>query len=728
MAYTSGSPGAGQLEIGIALVLHDRFSNQAREASSQIRKLHMDAKNAINANLHAIQNISQTGVNIARAASAQIKNSVLDGAQFIDTMVTVKAITEATQEEFENLRSTAQTLGVKTMFDSREIASGMQYLAMAGTQAKDIQDMIKGAAMVANATGMQLGGKGGAADLLTNVMRMFKIEASDAAGVVGDQLTKAVLASNISMMDLAEAIKYAGADMVTLRQSLPSVTAMIGTLGNAGMQGSMAGTAISNMARYLNKSISQPSFKGAKALAKIGLGKEDFVNAKGDLVDISIILEKLGKATAGLTSTEQNAVFLDIFGVRGNRAAVAIARDLEGYRSLLEKIQNQSTGFAENVVNQRMASLAGSIDVLKSSLENFRTTYAKSLEPVLSPILKGIGTIVGVARKVFDIPVLGTFLSTLTVAGTLILGLGSAFIMLRTKWLLFSNDSQVTSRYWFSILKGGWAGAILGAKEYLAIQTAIIAQQKTGITGNVMQNAMYANMGAWVGNAKMVRNKHNKLIYFVRDPKTGGVTRATAERAAQAVGGAQKAAFSFVPGSQVPPPVASNAAVASAAASTTMAASAAANLARQTTARATTGLLGRLVGVGGRLLGFLGGPVGLAITAGSFLLPWVIGKLSENSSSTEANTKATEELKSTVREDMLGRLADAKAEADRKLTDEMRNLASIIQYWGMKMANGKTPDVVIHSRIDLDGKPVKEIVEKTITENQNKTNFALNTR
>ena len=32
MAFTSGSPSAGQLEIGIALVLQDRFSNQAREA------------------------------------------------------------------------------------------------------------------------------------------------------------------------------------------------------------------------------------------------------------------------------------------------------------------------------------------------------------------------------------------------------------------------------------------------------------------------------------------------------------------------------------------------------------------------------------------------------------------------------------------------------------------------------------------------------------------------
>lgn len=43
-AYTSGSLTGSNLEIGIALVLQDRFSNQAREASSQIKRLHNEAK------------------------------------------------------------------------------------------------------------------------------------------------------------------------------------------------------------------------------------------------------------------------------------------------------------------------------------------------------------------------------------------------------------------------------------------------------------------------------------------------------------------------------------------------------------------------------------------------------------------------------------------------------------------------------------------------------------
>ena len=61
------------------------------------------------------------------------------------------------------------------MFMSRDIASGMKYLAMAGNDANQIQEMISGAAMMANAAGMELGGKGGTADLLTNIMRTLRI-------------------------------------------------------------------------------------------------------------------------------------------------------------------------------------------------------------------------------------------------------------------------------------------------------------------------------------------------------------------------------------------------------------------------------------------------------------------------------------------------------------------------------------------------------------------------
>ena len=83
--FTAGSPNSNNLEIGIAIVLKDRFSNQAREASAAIRQLHRDAKSAINANLQAANTASMVGMGAAVGMGNQIKNIVQEGANFVDT-------------------------------------------------------------------------------------------------------------------------------------------------------------------------------------------------------------------------------------------------------------------------------------------------------------------------------------------------------------------------------------------------------------------------------------------------------------------------------------------------------------------------------------------------------------------------------------------------------------------------------------------------------------------
>ena len=92
MAFTSGSPSAGQLEIGVALVLQDRFSNQAREASSVIRGLHRDAKNAVQANLTAVQSYANIASGVASSIVSTLTTTIETGADFIDMMTSVGAI------------------------------------------------------------------------------------------------------------------------------------------------------------------------------------------------------------------------------------------------------------------------------------------------------------------------------------------------------------------------------------------------------------------------------------------------------------------------------------------------------------------------------------------------------------------------------------------------------------------------------------------------------------
>lgn len=491
MAYvTSGSLRGNSLEIGIALVLQDRFSNQAKDASAAIRRLHNEAKEAVTANLQTADSILGNVYNGFLNVATGITNTVLQGAEFIDTMTTVSAITGSTREQLQMLSETAQSLGLETMFGSRDIASGMKYLAMAGNTVEQVNDMIKGAAYVANATGMEFGGKGGAADLITNVMKTFKIVGDGASELVGDQLTKATLSANISMTDLAESIKYSAADMVMLKKELPEVAAMIGTLGNAGIQGSMAGTSLGNMARYLIKAFN-PKTDAYSFLQRMGLSQQDFVDAQGDLIDFGDIMEKISKGVENLPSIDRSKAIGAIFGVRGQRAANAIMNDLEGYRNLLDQIQNNSAGFAKDIVDKRMNTLAGSIDKVSSAWENLKVAFTEQIGPALMPILNTISQIIEAVREFVTTPV-GAFASQVFVLSTFIGLVGTKVLQLITKWRLLRSDTQIGFTNMFRLIRGGWQGATLDLQNYMRLQGLLNAQATYGLP-------YYASMAKHLG-------------------------------------------------------------------------------------------------------------------------------------------------------------------------------------------------------------------------------------
>lgn len=643
MAYTTGSSRGNALEIGIALVLQDRFSNQAREASSVIKGLHRDAKMAVSANLNALQGVTNTVQKVANRGIDLIEGAVISGANFIDTMTTIGAITGATDEKMKTLANTAQSLGLATMFSSQDIASGMKYLAMAGNSVEQINDRIKGAAYVAAATGLELGGKGGAADMITNVMKAFRLEGEGVSEMVGDVLTKATLSANISMTDMAESIRYAVASMVSLKQGLPQVSAMIGTLGNAGIQGSMAGTAIDNMARYFNKSIINKNFSGNKVLTSLGFTTKDFTDANGNIIDFSYSLEKLKNRfqELNLSSTVTNDYITQIFGARGKRAAFALMNDIEGYRSLLRIIETESEGFSKKVSNTRMDSLAGGIDKMVSAFENLRTTFTESLAPVIGPIFNMVAKIVDRFRKLFSLPVIGPIISSVMTIGVALLGIGAAVMKLRVKWLILRNDSMVSGKTMFSLLMGGWDGARLKAERYLAIERAIIAQRNGGIgasIGGVMLGAG-AVVGAGQGKNGVRINSAGKFI----DAKTG---RFVSQKVAMTATG-------------------------------TVTAAAATKALMGGTAK-TAGMKG----LGAGLLG-KGGWVGTAIGLVLMFLPDLISALSSNTKAEEENTASVYTLAGRY-ETEAARIAALK---DNDMHHEIRQLTNSLNYWTSRISS-----------------------------------------
>lgn len=681
---TPGTMSGSALSVGIAIVLEDRFSNPAGQVSSAIRKLQNEAKQAVTANLEAVKNIS-SNISFAFGEIARgMATAIVNSSEFIDTMTTVGAITEATQEQMKALENTALDLGYQTMLTSRDIASGMRYLAMAGNSAEQINALISPATYMGIAGGIDVGGKQGAADILTNVMYMYGLDPMKDATVIADQLTKATLSANISMIDLAESLKYVGGDARSFGISVAETSALIGVLGNNGIQASMAGTALGNMLRYLTKSITSPNYKGAKALAKIGLSPQDFVDAQGNFIELEQILQKLSAATQGLSESEYSFLVNEIFGVRGKRAADALLRDTSAYTKLLSEIEN-STGYAESISEKRMNSLAGALEQMTSAWESVQIAFSKSLEPILVPIFKMVSNILGAFQNLLQSPV-GTFIAAIAGIGTVLGMVGFKLMQFMATYKLATLDNTVTFSNMANSMTAGWGRASAAATNYAGILQYITALNGHGIiagAGNVgMQAAMNTlprgtMVGPYAFYGKYYKDGTPKLY-----TKTQGRATQVSKQVSQSFMSSQAG--------------------------------------RQGLARAmsgTTGAVSKLGGIMGSFLGFLGGPWGMALMIGLPLLTTGIGALISavkgNSEATEKNTAAANTLAGQYELEM------QRKTANQWLTEgeERRALAHAIQILTNEVAaaNKRSPEIKVTIQDKTRGKVNTSVTTNTTT-------------
>lgn len=271
-------------------------------------------------------------------------------ASFDHAMKEVGAISKANTAEFADLRAKAIELGESTVHTQTQVAQGMKFLAMAGLESGQILKTIGPTLDLATASGI---GLARAADISTNVMTAFGIEAQHSAAVMDDLIT-ILHSSNTNMTQLGDAIKYVGPIASTLGIPLKNVAAAVGTLSNAGLQGSMAGTGL----RMTLMRLVDPSREAGEALARLGINSNDVNPA---LVGLEAALKKLSTAQ-GLATEAVN-----IFGIRQAAAAQVLIRGLDTYGSLNAALEANS-GAAREAAEEMGSSLKSAITMLGSAV------------------------------------------------------------------------------------------------------------------------------------------------------------------------------------------------------------------------------------------------------------------------------------------------------------------------------------------------------------------------
>lgn len=297
---------------------------------------------------------------------------------FVDFEFQIKqvgVISGATATELAMLEKSAKDLGSSTAFTAGEVAGLQKELAKLGFDPTEIENMTSSVLDLAFAFGDDLGTT---ATAVGSTLRQFNLDSSEATRVT-DVMATAFANSSLDLAKFETAMAKSAPVAQALGFTLEDTTAILGTLTNAGLDASTAGTSLKNI--FLK--LADPTGDLAKSLGRNITSVDELVPAMNELVASGIDV-------AGM---------LDITDKRSVTAFASMLSGSESITEMSEKLEN-AQGTTKRFADVMRDSLKGQLDEVKSSAEGFALELTDNLQPVLSVIMEVLMTLFGVLKAI----------------------------------------------------------------------------------------------------------------------------------------------------------------------------------------------------------------------------------------------------------------------------------------------------------------------------------------
>ena len=335
-------------------------------------------------------------------------------ADFDTTMSKVKAVSGATGEEFETLRTKARDMAETTVFSASETADALYYMAMAGWKPQQMLDGLAGVMNLAAASGEDLAT---VSDIVTDDLTAFGMTAEE-SGHFADVLAATVTSANTDVARLGETFKYAAPVAGAMGYTLEDVALASGLMANASIKGSMAGTTLRNIFTRMAK----PTEEVQAAMDRLGISLSDDegrmysfreiidqlrdqfghinmpieeFNAQVEMLDSQLedgtltenqyndALEELTQQAYGAEGAEKARAAAQLAGLRGMSGLLAIVNaSAEDYDKLAGSIYN-CDGAAQDMSDIMVDNLGGQLKLLRSQLEELAISFGDTMMPTI---------------------------------------------------------------------------------------------------------------------------------------------------------------------------------------------------------------------------------------------------------------------------------------------------------------------------------------------------------
>ena len=308
------------------------------------------AKKGVN---RTLGNIKKMGAGLSATVTAPIvaigASSFKTAAEFEQSMAKVQAVSGATGAQFKALEQDALRLGSSTSFTASEVSGLQLEFAKLGFTSDEITKVTESTLNLAKASGSDLATS---AEVAGATLRGFGLEADETSRVT-DVMASSFSTSALDMSTFKDAMKFVAPVAKAAGVSLEDTTAMLGSLANAGIKGSQAGTA-------LRRIISDLGATGG---------------------DVSAALKDLSNTELTLADAK------DEVGRSAQSALLVLTKSTEQTAELGDAYRN-SAGSAKDMAGTMDNTSQGALARMNSAIEGAQIAFGKVLAPVIEKVAK----------------------------------------------------------------------------------------------------------------------------------------------------------------------------------------------------------------------------------------------------------------------------------------------------------------------------------------------------
>ncbi|BBF74735.1 phage tail length tape-measure protein [Lacticaseibacillus paracasei] len=287
------------------------------------------------------------------------------------------AVTGKFKAQLNEMADASKKWSVQYGISTTQINQGLADLVRAGYDANQSMKMMPAILDASRASGDDFNTT---MDVVTSTMTQFNVKAGNVSKVT-DAMTYAANATKSGFGDMGEAMQYTGQSANAAGISLNETVAAIGLLSNAGLQGSMAGTAFNAMLQKL----AGASEKADSPMSSLGVNVAAF---KKGTIGLPEVIDQVTQKTKGMTDAQKVAAVNAAFGERGGRAMLALMN--QGSSALVDLTNKTASaaGATKKVSDAMGNTAAANFNKLKSSIQVLGIEIGQNLLPALTPMIK----------------------------------------------------------------------------------------------------------------------------------------------------------------------------------------------------------------------------------------------------------------------------------------------------------------------------------------------------